>query len=367
MSKRNDQGMFVYVTADTRDKSTGIYTYRLDTSSGALQFVSLAGEVEAPFFLAFHPQGRFLYVVNAVQQPGGTFVGTASAFAIDPNTGALTLLNEQPVPGAFPCYITVDRTGQCALVANYVSGCVAALPIRPNGTLGPASDHIQHQGSSVDPHRQEGPHAHCIVIDPTERYAFAADLGLDKILCYRLDPKRAKLTSNDVPWAQVKAGSGPRHLAFHPNGRFAYVINELNSTLIAFAYDAARGALTEVQTVRTIPEEFTAVNYCADVHVSPSGQFLYGSNRGHDSIVIYRIAGDTGMLTYLGCEPTQGKTPRNFALDPSGNYLLAANQDSDTLVTFRIAPETGKLSATGHVTRVPKPVCVKVLPASALR
>ncbi len=363
MSKKKDQGMLVYVATDTHDKQAAIYIYRLDASSGALHLASVAGGVESPFFLAFHPQGRFLYSVSAVQQPGDKFVGTASAFAIDPSTGALTLLNEQPIPGAFPCYISVDRTGQCALVANYVSGSVAALPIRPDGTLGPASDHIQHHGSSIDPQRQNGPYAHCIVIDPTQRYAFAADLGMDKILCYRLDPQRAKLTPNDVPWTQVTPGSGPRHLTFHPSGRFAYVINELNSTLIAFAYDAARGALTEVQTVRTIPEEFTEVNYCADVHVSPSGKFVYGSNRGHDSIVTFRVAADTGKLTYLGCEPSQGKWPRNFALDPSGSYLLAANQDGDNLVVLRIDPETGKLSATGHVVQVPKPVCVKVLPA----
>jgi len=363
MSRKKDQGMLVYVATDTHDKQAAIYIYRLDTSSGALQLVSRAGGVESPFFLAFHPNGRFLYTINAVQQPGGTWVGMASAFALDPQSGALILLNEQPVPGAFPCYIAVDRTGQCALVANYVSGCVAALPIRVDGTLGPASDHIQHQGSSIDPQRQEGPHAHCIVIDPTERYAFAADLGLDKILCYKLDPRRAKLTPNDVPWARVAPGSGPRHLAFHPSGRFAYVINELNSTMVAFAYDAAHGVLAEMQTIRTIPEEFTEVNYCADVHVAPSGKFVYGSNRGHDSIAIFRVAEDTGKLTYLGCEPTQGKWPRNFALDPSGNYLLAANQDGDNLVVLRIDPKTGKLSATGHAVQVPKPVCVKVLPA----
>jgi 6-phosphogluconolactonase len=364
MSTKTDQKMFVYVATDTHDKQASIYIYRLNASSGALEFVGIAGGVESPFFLAFHPQGRFLYTINATQQPDGAFVGMASAFAIDPDTGMLSLLNEQRVPGAFPCYITVDRTGQCALVANYVSGCIVALPILPDGTLGPASDHIQHQGSSIDPQRQEGPHAHCIVIDPTERYAFAADLGLDKILCYRLDVQRAKLTPNDVPWAQVKPGSGPRHLAFHPSGRFAYVINELNSTMVAFAYDASRGVLTELQTIRTIPEDFTETNYCADVHVSPSGKFLYGSNRGHDSIVTFRIAEDTGRLTYLGCEPSQGKWPRNFALDPSGNYLLAANQNSDNLVVFRIDPETGQPLATGHVVQVPKPVCVKVLPVS---
>lgn len=241
---------------------------------------------------------------------------------------------------------------------------MSVLPIGEDGRLGELTDAIQHQGSSVNPQRQEGPHPHSANPDAANRYLFVPDLGLDKIMIYRVDLTHGKLSPNDEPWARVKAGAGPRHFAFHPNGKYGYVINELDSTLTAFAYDDKRGRLTEVETVSTLPENYKGRNHCADVHVSPSGKFIYGSNRGHDSIVIFAINERTGRLTYVGHEPTQGKTPRNFAIDPTGTFLLVANQDSDTIVTFRIDRLTGKLSPTGNVISAPTPVCLKMIHAS---
>jgi 6-phosphogluconolactonase len=254
----------------------------------------------------------------------------------------------------------VDREGKFVLVAHYAGGCVSVLPIREDGRLGEPTDIIRHQGSGVNPQRREAPHPHSVNLDAANRFLFVPDLGLDKIMIYRVDATQGKLKPNDEPWARVKAGAGPRHFDFHPNGKYAYVINELDSTFTAFAYDNERGRLREIETVSTLPEGFTGTNTCADVHVAPSGKFLYGSNRGHDSIATFAINEDTGKLTYVAHEPTQGKTPRNFAIDPTGNFLLAANQNSDTIVTFRIDRTTGKLSPTGDVTRVPMPVCLKM-------
>ncbi len=337
----------------------------MEISSGALEFASVAKGVENPSFLDIHPQRRYLYAVNEVGEFAGESSGAVSAFSIDENTGELTFLNQQPSGGAAPCHLSIDQTGQFVLVANYGGGSVASLPIQDDGKLGEATDFIQHQGSSVNPRRQKEPHAHSITIDLANRYAFAPDLGLDKILIYKLDLTHGKLIPNDEPWAQVKAGTGPRHFDFHPSRRYAYVINELDSTLIAFTYDETHGTLEEIETVSTLPEDFSGTSHCADLHVHPSGKFVYGSNRGHDSIVIFAIDEGTGKLTYVGHESTQGKTPRNFGIDPTGTFLLAANQSTDNIVTFRIDQQTGELMSTGHVAEVPTPVCLKMLPISS--
>jgi 6-phosphogluconolactonase len=365
MKKQDGKELLVYVGTYTAKGSEGIYVYRLDPSSGALTLASVAAGVENPSFLAVDPRGRCLYAVNEVGTFAGQAGGAVSAFSIAPRTGALTLLNQQPSHGAAPCYLSVDRTGQFVLVANYMGGNASVLPIEEGGRLGEATDVVQHRGSGVHPRRQEGPHAHSITLDPANRYAFVADLGLDKIMVYRFDLDHGKLRPHDRPWVQVQAGAGPRHFAFHPSGRYAYLINELDSTLTAFAYDATRGMLQELQTLSALPAGYEGTSYCADVHVSPSGQFLYGSNRGHDSIVVLRIDRGTGQLTYAGHEPTGGKNPRNFAIDPSGTFLFAANQDSDTIVAFRIDQRTGQLTPTGQVTRVSMPVCVKMLALSS--
>jgi 6-phosphogluconolactonase len=342
-------------------KGEGIYIYRMDQVSGALAVSSKVTCVANPSFLAFDPKQRFLYVVNELKIFEDKPTGTISAFSVDSETGKLMFLNRKPTQGTDPCHVTVDKNGRYALVANFMSGSVCILPILKDGSLGDATDFVQHHGSSVNPKRQAGPHAHATILDQENRYVFVPDLGMDRIMIYKYDPQHGKLEPNDEPWIQAKAGAGPRHLAFSPNGRYAYLTNELDSTLVAFAYDKENGKLKELQTVPALPKDFSGESTCADVHVSPSGTFVYGSNRGHDSIVIYKINQRTGALTYVGHESTQGNNPRNFAIDPTGRFLLAANQNSDTIVTFRIHAETGKLSSTGQVTQVPTPVCIKTV------
>jgi|YNPNPStandDraft_1061719.scaffolds.fasta_scaffold20340_2 6-phosphogluconolactonase len=361
MASPSEQELLVYIGTYTHGRSEGIYRGRLDLATGEFTLSGLAARVNHPSFLAIHPRGRFLYAVN--EGDGGE--GAVSAFSLDPSTGALTFLNQQSSRGAGPCHLSVDRTGRWVLVANYGSGSVALLPLQDDGRLGEATDFIQHEGASINPQRQEGPHAHSITLDPANRYALAADLGLDQIRLYQLDPGRGKLLPHDPPAVAVKGGAGPRHLAFHPNGRYVYLINELDNTLIAFAYEASRGALREIQTVSTLPSDFQGISYCADVQVAPSGRFVYGSNRGHDSIVVCAVEEATGRLTVIDYTPTQGKFPRHFAIDPTGTFLLAANQDSDNLVVFRIDPDSGRLSPTGQVVEVPTPVCVKMIPVAA--
>ena len=354
--------MLVYIGTYTGAKSKGIYVSRFDSATGRLTAPELAVATPSPSFLALHPNGRFLYAVSETSNLAGKRVGAVSAFSVDAKTGQLTLLNRQSSGGAGPCHLAVDRKGKCLLVANYGSGSIAALPIQADGALAEPGTIIQHQGSSVNPERQAGPHAHFITPDPGNRFALTCDLGLDQVLVYRLDPAKAALVANDPPFASVKPGSGPRHLAFHPSGRFAFLINEMSSTLTVFAYDAKRGALKELQTVSTLPEDFTGSRSGAEVQVHPSGKFVYASNRGHDSIAVFSFDPKTGKLTPVEHQPTQGKTPRHFALDPTGQWLLAENQDSDTIVIFRVDAKTGRLSPTGQTVSVGAPVCAVFLP-----
>ena len=353
-------GRLVYVGTYTGKGSEGIYVYRLDPSTGALTSVSKTAGLENPSFLAIDPKGRCIYAVRESGRQGGAVV----ALSRNSTTGELTILNEQPSGGQGPCYVTVDREGRFLLVANYGSGHVAMLPIADDGRLQPATSVVQHEGSSVNPNRQKGPHAHCVVLDAANRYALAADLGIDKVMVYRPDFEHGKLLPNDPPFVRSEPGSGPRHIAFHPTGKYVYVIEELSSTIAAFTYDADAGTLKPFQKIGTLPEGFQGTSTCADIHVHPSGRFLYGSNRGHNSIAIFAVDDKTGGLRLLGHEPTQGKTPRNFAIDPSGTFLLVANQDSDTIVTFRINQDLGALMPTGQVCRVSMPVCLKMVTVS---
>jgi 6-phosphogluconolactonase len=358
------QKLRVYFGTYTRGKDKGIFRAELDLATGKLSAVEPAGEAVNPSFLAIHPNRRFLYAVSEVATVDGKRGGGVSAFAIDPATGNLTLLNQESSGGAGPCHLVVDPAGKNVLVANYGGGSTACLPLGEDGRVKASSSFQQHQGKSVNPKRQGEPHAHSVNLDPSGRFAFVADLGLDKVLVYKLDAD-GKLTANEPPAAAVAPGSGPRHFAFHPTGRYAYVINELANTVTAFAYNPQDGVLKEVQTITTLPEGFTGTSYTAEVQVHPSGKFVYGSNRGHDSIAIFSVDADTGKLTAVGHEPIQGKTPRNFGIDPTGAYLLAAGQDSNSVVVFRIDPQTGKLTATGSKVDVPSPVCVKFLPLEA--
>ncbi len=350
--------LLVYVGTYTSGKSEGIYLYRLSLPSGELKHVTTTKGVKDPSFLALSPNRRFLYAVNEVEEFSGKKSGALSAFSINQQTGELKFLNQQPSLGGAPCYVTVDRTRRFVLVANYIGGNVAVLPVRRDGSLGEATDMKQGAGSSIN-ERQEGPHAHCIVLDHSNRFAYACDLGTDKIMIFHFDSRRGRLSPNRTPWVQLKPGAGPRHLTFHPWGKYAYVINELHATVTAFAHDRASGNLSEVQTVPTLPPGFTAPNTSADIHISPDGRFLYCSNRGHDSIAAFKVDPRNGKLTFIAHESTGGKTPRNFAIDPTGAFLLVANQKSDNIVVFRRDRNTGRLSTNGQVAEVPSPVCLK--------
>lgn len=336
--------------------SKGIYRSVLDLDTGKLAQPVLAAEVRNPSFLEIHPNGKFLY---AVSESGGA--GTVSAYAIDAETGNLKLLNQQPSGGSGPCHVNVDRSGKNALVANYGSGSASVIPIKEDGTLAEPTGFVQHEGSSVNPQRQAGPHAHSINLSPDNRFVFVADLGIDKIMIYKLEAEKGTIVPNDPAFAKLKPGAGPRHFTFHPNGKFAYVINELACTVTAFTYEPASGALSEIQTVPTLPAGFSGSSSCAEVRVHPNGKFLYGSNRGHDSITVYRIDPAKGTLTLVEFETADIKTPRNFNIDPTGAFCLVANQGSDSVVVFGIDPQTGSLNPTGHQISVGKPVCIRFL------
>jgi 6-phosphogluconolactonase len=372
MNQEKEGNMLVFVGTYTepilfgtgkilQGKGEGIYAFRLDESSGGLEPVAKTTGVTNPSYLAFDASRRFLYAVNELKVYEDRPSGTVSAFAVDAKTGWLRFLNKRLTHGTDPCHVLVDDARKHVFVANFMSGSVCVLPVRDDGSLGEASDFIQHQGSGIDPARQKGPHAHSVTLDATNRFAFVPDLGLDRLMTYRLDARRGMLEANTVPWIKMKPGAGPRHVAFHPGGKFAYLVNELDSTIAALSYDKQAGAFEHLETVPTLPAGFSGASTCADIQVSPKGTHVYASNRGHDSIVIYRIEGRSGKLSYVGHQPTGGQTPRSFGIDPAGRFLLAANQDSDTIVSFYIDAGDGTLEPTGQVMAVPTPVCIKFL------
>ena len=352
------QKYLVYVGTYTDQGSRGIYAYRFDTSTGKLTSLGLAAEAAEPSFLAVDSSGRFLYAVDETLTYNGQPTGAVSAFAIQPATGKLSLLNQVSSHDEGPAHITLDRTGKYALVSNYTLGSVAVFPVLKDGRLGGATSFVQHKGSSVNPERQKGPHAHAIALSPDNRFAVVADLGLDQLLVYGFDAAKGTLGARP---RTVKAapGAGPRHLAFSADGRFFYVINELQSSVVAYAYNESTGALRELQTISTLPKGFGGNNTAAEIEIHPDGKFLFASNRGDDSVAVFAIDPATGTLTHVATAPTGGKTPRNFAVDPSGSWLLAANQDSDEIVVFRIDRKTGHLTATGEVLQAPSPACLK--------
>ncbi|MCW1968580.1 MAG: lactonase family protein [Anaerolineae bacterium] len=328
----------------------GIYRAKFDSNTGALRVLGVTSGIANPSFLALHPTLPVLYAVSEASRSGGEIV----AFALDRETGALTELNRQSTYGSSPCHVSVEAAGQFAFAANYVTGNVCLYPLAANGELLPASDVVQHRGSGVNTSRQEGPHAHSVTIDRHNKHVIAADLGLDRLFVYGWDATTKKLVLKGT--GATPDGAGPRHIAYHP--KFVYAINELDSTMSVFRYHAERGALDLVETVSTVPADFSGVSYCADVHLSASGQFLYGSNRGHDSIVTFAVDEASGKLTTLGYTSTQGSFPRNFAIDPSGQFLLAANQNSSNVAVYRIDATSGLPAPTGAVFDVPTPVCV---------
>ncbi len=350
----------VYVGTYTSGESKGIYRLDLDPRTGALTPSGEPTATVSPSFLAFHPSGRFLYAVNETGESRTDESGGVSAFAIDAQSGALTFLNRQLSGGPAPCHLWLDKQGRHLLLANYWGGSVAVLPVEADGRLAAATQVVRHEGRGVNPERQEGPHAHSVQLDPTERMALVADLGLDMLVAYRFDGARGTLAPYEKATVRLAPGAGPRHFAFDPGGRFVYVLNELSSTVTALAYDAAGPSFTELQSLSTLPAGFKGENTTAEVVVRPDGRFLYASNRGHDSIAIFARDPATGKLTAAGHRSTLGKTPRNFAIDPTGTFLLAANQDSGSIVVFRIDPRGGGLEPVGAPVRVPQPVCVRM-------
>ena len=353
------ENYLLYVGTYTKGESKGIYVFRYNSASGEANPLGLAAETVNPSFLTIDPHGKFLYAVNEVSDYKGAASGAVTAFSIDHDNGKLSRVNEVASRGADPCYIAFDKTGKYLLVANYTGGNIAVFPVHSDGRVGEASAFVQHSGSSVNKQRQEGPHAHWIETTADNRFAIAADLGLDKLLVYRFDQAGGGLTANDPAFAAVEPGAGPRHVAFAANEKFAYSVNELGSTLTAFTLDATHGVLHSFQTISTLPQGFSGENDTAEIHVDPSGRFLFASNRGHDSIAVFSIDKTSGRLTAVGDYSTRGKTPRNFEIDPRGSRLLVANQDSGNVVIFRIDPKTGALTATGQVLQVASPVSLK--------
>ena len=351
----------VYIGTYAKAGADSLYGIRVNALTGALSHVFSVKGMPNASYLALDAQRRYLYAVNETGDFQGAKSGAVSAYAINRKTGDLTFLNQQPSLGGYPCYVSLDKTNKVVLVANYMGGNVATFPVQADGTLGPAADMVQHTGKGVLKN-QAAPHAHGILADPDNRYCLAVDLGIDKILKYQLEAGTGKLTPFEAPAFVTRPGAGPRMLTFHPNNRYAYLICELSATMYALAYQAQEGTFRELQQIATVPGDFTGKNACAHVEVSPDGRFLYGSNRGHNSIVVYAIDAGSGKLTLVQHADSQGDTPKNFVIAPAGNLLLAANQKSNTIVSFHIDKKTGKLSPTGHTIAVPVPIFLRIVP-----
>ncbi len=355
VTQNNPESVLVYIGTYTMTVphapggAEGVYVYRLDLDTGELTHVHTVTGLTNPSYVALDPQQQYVYCVGEKADEGGV----VSAFQINPD-GNLTLLNEQPSHGSGPCHVSVTPSGGHVLLANYNSGSIAVYPVQADGSLGAASATVQHEGSSVNADRQEAAHAHCIFADANGQHVLVADLGMDKIMAYSLHTD-GTLQAVVPPYTEVQPGAGPRHLVFHPNGQYVFLINELDNTVIALGYDAASGALTPLETHSTLPADYAGESACAAIRITPDGRYLYGSNRGHDSLAIFAVDEATGRLTPLGQEATQGSFPRDFGIDPTGQYVLVANQNSNTIVTFRIDAETGQLSPTGHIAQVTCP------------
>jgi 6-phosphogluconolactonase len=351
----------VYFGTYTRTAGKGIYAYRFRPGTGGLTPLGLAAETPHPSFVAVHPNGRFLYATNEHEGDDSPGVpNTVSAFAIDQSTGKLTLLNKVSAGGEGPCHLSVDKTGAILLVANFRNGSVAALPIQKDGHVAEATAVVQHQGSSVHPVRQRGPHAHFIAPSADNRFALVVDLGLDRVITYQLNPTKGTLTSAGA--SPTPPGSQPRHLAFHPSNRYVYVNGEATSTVSTFAYDIRTGMMKLLQTVSTLPADFSGESTTAEIQVDAAGRFLYVSNRGLDTIAVLKINQKDGQLSLVEQAPTQGKTPRFFTFDPSGKYVLAGNQNSNTVIVYRVDATTGHLTPTRTLTDVPEPACIVFVP-----
>ncbi len=352
----NAQVYDVYFGTYTRKSSSeGIYHSLFDSKTGKLSAPELAVKTSNPSFIAIHPGGKYLYAVTEGNP------GKISAFAIDAESRKLKLLNQSSSGGKGPCHVSITKNGKTLLAANYSSGSIVSIPVNDDGSLKAPASIVQHKGSGVVKKRQSGPHAHSINPSPDQRFVYAADLGIDKIMIYRLNPETSELVKNSPSSFIVQPGAGPRHFTFHPNGRFVYIINELDNSLIALTYNSENGELSKIQVISTLPEEFKGISYPAEVSVHPNGKFVYGSNRGHDSIACYKVAPESGRLTLSGFQKEGIKNPRHFNIDPTGKCCLVANQDSDSVTVYEIDREHGILKAPRQTVSIGKPVCIKFL------
>ena len=352
-------GTYTHLKDGESDRPESIYIYEFDASSGTLALLNIVNDVVNPSYLTVSKDGQRLFAVNEVAEFAGVSGGGISAFTLNSEGTRATFINAQPTHGAHPCYITLDATEKWALVANYSGGNVTVFPIADDGSLGTHAALIQNQGSSMNKERQEKAHAHSVIFDPQQRYAFVADLGIDKVLIFRFDASNGQLSAHGS--VDAEAGVGPRHLEFHPNSRYLYVANELTSTVSVYDYDADNGTLTHKQSISVLPDDFVGTRWVADIHITRSGQFLYVSNRGHDSIAVFAVDQNQGTLTLVETVSSGGKTPRNFTLDLTENFLLVANQDSHNLVVYQIDQSSGRLTQTETAVSIPSPVCVKVV------
>ena len=356
---------FVFVGTYTKGNSEGIYVYRLNMETGSLTYVNKATGIRNPSFLALDSSYSYLYAVGETDEFNGQMGGSVHAYRIDHATGALTALNSQPSGGVAPCYISLDHSGKWLMTANYGGGNLMIYPIGADGNIGSPADTAQHAGQGPNPDRQQAPHAHSILTDPTNSRVFAADLGIDQLVVYQLDQAKGQLQPDSSLFIRAEPGAGPRHFEFHPNGQLLFVINELNSSISSYRYDPNTGTTSLVETVSTLPADFTENNTCADIHLSPDGKFVYGSNRGHNSIVAFTVDATTGKMTYVSHTPTQGETPRNFGMDPTGKYLLVANQNTENVLVLQRDSNTGMLTPVGQPVNIPMPVCLKFMPVPA--
>lgn len=347
----------LYIGTYTKTTSQGIYVLDFDPATGALGEPRLVAAINSPTWLAFTPDRRTLLAVDSKTEGGAV-----ASFAVDPASRHLRPLSVQATGGGGPCHLIADPSGRMVVAASYGSAVVSSFPLHADGSLGPRAAFAQQTGSGPNASRQEKAHAHGTTLSPDGRFVFVPDLGTDQIFTYALDPANAIFTAHDPAYVRLAPGAGPRHIEFSPDGRHAYVINELDGTITAFSYNAAAGALTPSQTLTTLPPEFTAFNKTAEIIVHPNGSFVYGSNRGHDSIVAYTRDPATGTLTFLEHTPSGGKSPRHFALSADGTWLITAHEESDDLHVFRVDPANGRLTKTPHTATVPMPVCVLFAP-----
>ncbi len=359
---QNEFWVYIGTSTHTPSKSKGIYLYRLDSASGRITDEGLTAEMGDPGWQKISSDGKFLYTVAKTQNDRRSIV---AAYRVDSASGALTVLNHEITGGSDSTHLDIDPARTCAMVANYNSGDISVMPINPDGTVAAPTAVIKHTGSSVDPERQTHPYVHSCNVDPSGKFMLACDLGVDKVFIYRFDPASRSLSAMDPPTVSVAPGAGPRHLSFHPNGKFAYLVTEMGGTVIAYSWDSQKGQLHPLQTVSTLPPNFRGFNKSAEVRIHPNGKFLYASNRGPDDLAIFAVDPAKGTLTLVGFQPTGGKGPRDFAIDPTGNFLFAANQDSDSVTVFRINPDTGLLTPTDSTMRVPTPICVTFLAIGA--